>query len=379
MEQTLRQDLKLFEGDRILWLVVMVLSIMSVLVVYSATGTLAYKSMGGDTEHYLFKHAFLVIVAFGAIWICHKIDYKYYSRLSRYALLLSVPLLVFTWQYGTTINEATRWITIPYINRTFQPSDLAKLALIANVASMLSKRQQSIREFQRAILPILIWCGVICGLIGLSDLSGAIILFLTCMLIMFIGRVPARYLAALLLVGALAGVFALLVGQRAATAKSRISAYINTEKVPFQLEQSYIALATGGFSGKGPGQSVQRNFLPHPYSDFIFAVIVEEYGIIGGVFIVSLYLLFLYRGIVIAGKSERAFGGLLAAGLSFTLVIQAFVNIGVAVGILPVTGLPLPLLSMGGTSLLATGIMVGIIISVSRGDNATTNPQHEVA
>jgi cell division protein FtsW len=366
---------KIFEGDPVIWGVVTALALMSTLLVYSATGTLAFKRMDGDTEYYLLKHVFLVLLCFGVMWLCHRVDYRYYSRLSRFALLLSVPLLIVTWQYGTTLNEATRWITIPYINQSFQPSDLAKLALIANVASMLSKRQLSIQDFQRAIFPILFWCGIICGLIGLSDLSGAVILFLTCMVIMFIGRVPTRYIAALLVVGALAGLFAVTVGERGATAKARIMAYLSNEDAPFQAEQSYIAIATGGFTGKGPGQSTQRNFLPHPYSDFIFSVLVEEYGFIGAVLVLGLYLTLLYRGLVVAANSERAFGGLLSAGLSFTIVIQALINISVAVGLIPITGLPLPLVSMGGTSLLFTGAAIGIIISVSRGEVSEAAPK----
>ncbi len=359
---------RLFEGDKVIWTVVFALSMFSVLIVYSATGTLAFKKMGGDTEYYLLKHTILVILSLVAMWVCHQIDYRYYSRISRYALLVSVPLLIFTWLYGDTYNEATRWITIPYLNQSFQPSDFAKLALIANVASMLSKRQQSIRQFQRTILPILIWCGVICGLIGLSNLSDSLILFSTCMLLMFIGRVPKRYFAALLLVGVLAGIFAIKVGQRGETAKSRISAFLDPEKVPFQAEQSFIAIAKGGVLGQGPGHSEQRNFLPHPYSDFIFAVVIEEYGLVGAIGVISLYLTFLYRGMLSVARSENAFGGLLAAGLTFSLVIQAMINMGVAVGVLPITGLPLPMLSMGGTSLLVTGISIGVILSVSRSE-----------
>jgi cell division protein FtsW len=367
MDQTVKTHRRLLEGDSVIWSVVLMLALFSVLVVYSATGTLAFKNIT-NTEYYLAKHIFLMLISFGAMWLCHRIDYRYYSRLSRYALLLSVPLLLVTWQFGTTLNEATRWITLPYINKTFQPSDLAKLALIANVASMLSKRQQSIQEFQKAFLPILIWCGVICGLIGLSDLSGAATLFATCMLLIFIGRVPVKYLAALVLVGVLAGGFALMVGQRAGTAKNRMQAFFDRDKVPFQAEQSYIAVSTGGVFGKGPGNSDQRNFLPHPYSDFIFAIIIEEYGLLGAFIVLGLYLTLLYRGMLAVAYSESAFGGLLSAGLSFAVVVQAMVNMGVAVGVLPITGLQLPLVSMGGTSLLFTGIAIGIIISVSRGN-----------
>ena len=358
---------KIFTGDKIIWGIVFLLVIISVLVVYSATGTIAFRKMDGNTEYYLFKHGVLLLISLFIMWVCHRIDYRYYSRLSRLALLISVPLLILTWLFGTTINDANRWLTIPFINQSFQVSDFAKLALIANVASMLSKRQQSIREFQRSTLPIIFWCGIICGLIALSNFSSAVLLFATCLLIMFIGRVPVRYLVMTIVIGAVVGTIALKLGQRSGTAASRFKAFFDTEQVTFQEEQSYIAVATGGFAGKGIGNSQQRNFLPHPYSDFIYAIIIEEYGLIGGIVVLGLYLILLYRGMVAMAKSERAFGGLLSAGLSFSLVVQALIHMSVVVGLVPVTGLPLPLLSMGGTSLFFTGISLGIILSVSRG------------
>ncbi len=353
-------------GDPVIWTVVLILSFLSILVVYSATGTLAYKMMDGNTEHYLFKHSGLVIMSLAAMWIAHKVDFRYYSRISRLALWISVPLLLITWKYGVNINEASRWITIPLINQPFQPSDLAKLALIANLASMLSKRQQNISDFKESFIPMLLWCGVICGLIALTDFSSGLLLFLTCMLIMFIGRVPLKYLLMLTIVGVLAGSLAVQFGQRGETVVSRVDRFFSDEEIPFQAKQSYIAIATGGITGKGPGKSVRRNFLPHPYSDFIYAIIIEEYGFAGGVTVVLLYLTLLYRGMRTVAKSDRAFGGLLSAGLAFALVLQALVNMGVAVGLGPITGLPLPLVSMGGTSLLFNGIALGIILSVSK-------------
>jgi cell division protein FtsW len=356
------------KGDPVIWFIVLALSILSIMVVYSATGTLAYKMMEGNTEHYLLKHSFLVFLSFAAMWVAHKLDYRYYSRLSRFALWLSVPLLFVTYKFGMNINEASRWITIPLINQAFQPSDLAKLALIANLAAMLSKRQQNIDDFKESLIPILLWCGVITGLIALTNFSTAALLLVTCMLVMFIGRVPVKYLVMLTLVGLLAGAFAFTIGQRGNTAVSRIKNFINPVDVPYQAKQSFIAIATGGVTGKGPGKSDQRNFLPHPYSDFIFAIIIEEYGLMGGVTVIFLYLALLFRGMKAVSNSEKAFGGLLSAGLSFALVLQAMVNMGVAVGLGPITGLPLPLVSMGGTSLLFTGIALGIILSVSRGE-----------
>lgn len=362
----MQELLKKLEGDRAIWAVTILLSMISILVVYSATGSLAFMRAGGDTEHYMMRHALLVFVGLGATYFCHKIDYIYYSRLSRVALLISVPLLIFAWQFGTKINDASRWIEIPFLNYTFQPSDLAKLALITNMASMLWKRQRNIHEFNKAIIPLLIWTGIVCGLIGVTDISTASLLFVTIMLQLFIGRVPMKYLGMLVVIGIFAGLFAYAFGQRGGTAASRIEAFIQETEVPYQAEQSYIAIASGGFMGKGAGQSTQRNFLPHSYSDFIFAIIVEEYGLIGAILIVGLYLTLLYRGVIIVTHSKKAFGGLLAAGLIFSLILQAFVHMCVVVGILPLTGLPLPLLSMGGTSLLFTGMSIGIILSVSR-------------
>lgn len=358
---------KNLQGDRVIWAVVFALSLISILVVYSSIGTLAYKRTASP-ESYLFKHTFMVFLGLAAMWFAHKVDYRYYSRISRFALWVSVPLLIYTFTNGTTINDAARWITLPLINTSFQPSDFASLALIINLASMLSKRQQNIEDFKEALIPILIWCGVICGLIALTNLSTAILLFATCMLIMFIGRVPVKYLAMLVLVGLLAGAVALKFGVRGETAKNRILSFVNGTELPFQARHGRIAVATGGIFGKGPGNSEQRNILPHPYSDFVYAIVIEEYGLIGGAIVLVLYLILLHRGMKAAYNSERAFGGLLSAGLSFDLVCQAMVNMGVVVGLGPITGQPLPLISMGGTAMVFTGLSVGIILSVSRGE-----------
>ncbi len=364
INQWLRRNLK---GDPFIWAIMLVLAILSILAVYSASSALAYRKMQGNTEYYLAKHSLLIVSSLGAMWVAHKIDYRYYAGLSKLALWISVPLLLLTWRYGLTLNEASRWLTIPVIDKAFQPSDLAQLALIASLANMLAKRQHNIGNSQQVLLPMLVWCGVICGLIALTNLSAALLLFLICMLLMYIGRVSIKYLGILATIGLMVGFIAMYVGQRGETALSRLKAFTQDE-LPFQTEQACIAIATGGLYGKGPGNSQQRNFLPHPYSDFIYAILVEEYGLMGGVVVVLLYMALLYRGIRNVSQSKRAYGGLLSAGLSFALVLQALVNMGVAVGLGPVTGLPLPFVSMGGTSLLFTGIAVGIILSVSRGD-----------
>jgi cell division protein FtsW len=354
------------QGDKVIWAVVFGLSLISILVIYSSIGTLAFKRTESP-ESFLIKHTLTVVIGVAAMWFAHRVDYRYYSKLSKFALWISIPLLIYTFTNGVTINDAARWIHVPIIG-SFQPSDFASLALIVNLASMLSKRQQNIDDIKESLIPILFWCGVICGLIALTNLSTAVLLFLTCMLIMFIGRVPTKYLAMLLFVGMLFGALAVKFGVRGETARNRITNFVDGNELPFQAKHARIAVATGGVTGKGPGNSDQRNILPHPYSDFVYAIVIEEYGMVGGVVVIGLYLILLHRGMKAAYNSDKAFGGLLSAGLSFDLVCQALVNMGVVVGLGPITGQPLPLISMGGTSMVFTGLAVGIILSVSRGE-----------
>jgi cell division protein FtsW len=372
----IRDNLK---GDRQIWWVVLFLSIMSVLVVYSATGTMAYQKMEGNTEMYLFKHGGLVVLGLAFMFFAHKINYLRYAHLSRFGLWLSIPLLLWAFFKGTNLNDASRWVTIPIINQTFQPSDLAKLSLISNLAFMLSKRQGVVYE-PRVLVNLIFWIGTICALIALSNTSTALLLGLTCFLLMYIGRVPTNYLIGMVVVCLVLGGIGLGLGQRLGTATNRIKTFVSQlqgsagakqlkdadDPTVYQQHQGYIAMANGGIYGQGPGQSHQRNFLPHPYSDFIFAIIVEEYGLIGGIAVVVAYLWLLARGLRALRESKGKFGGLLSAGLTFSIVLQAIINMAVAVGIAPVTGLPLPLLSMGGTSLLFTGTAIGIVLSVSR-------------
>ncbi|WKZ60550.1 MAG: FtsW/RodA/SpoVE family cell cycle protein [Cyclobacteriaceae bacterium] len=362
------------QGDRVIWAVVFILSMISILVVYSSIGTLAFKR-AVSPEKYLFTHTLHVIIGLAAMWFAHRVDYRYYSKLSRIALWISIPLLIYTFKNGTEINEASRWIQVPFFG-SFQPSDFASLALIVNLASMLSKRQQNIDDIKESLIPILFWCGIICGLIALTNMSTAVLLLLTCMLIMFIGRVPSKYLAMLMFVGILFGALAFKFGVRGGTVMNRVNdfvGYVQGEKeLPFQAKHAHIAIATGGIAGKGPGNSDQRNILPHPYSDFVYAIVIEEYGMLGGIVVLMLYLVLLHRGMKAAYNSERAFAGLLSAGLSFDIVCQAMINMGVVVGLGPITGQPLPLISMGGTSMVFTGLSLGIILSVSRGERDET-------
>ncbi len=361
------------KGDLVIWFVIIILSLFGVMAVYSSTGSIAFTQYDGNTEAKMFKHFAILIFGFFFMYLCHLIDYRHYSRISLILVVVSVPLLIYTLIWGVDLNDAKRWINLPLINQTFQTSDLAKLALIMFIARQLSRSQDKADEMKKSFMPILAWVVVICGLIAPANLSTAAVLFATSLLVMFIGRMPLKYIfmiigsgiIVLLLLAAVA-MFTPAKG-RFETWKNRIETYANGDNGgSYQNQQAKIAIATGGITGKGPGNSTQRNFLPHPYSDFIFAIIIEEYGIIGGLAIVLLYLLFLFRCIRIVIKSPRAYGALLAVGLAFSLVIQAFINMGVAVNVFPVTGLPLPLVSMGGTSILFNSIAFGIILSVSR-------------
>ena len=364
MKQLIKAKLK---GDPIIWGIAFVLSNLSILAVYSASSSLAYRQMHHNTEYYLLRQTLLIGAGLAAMWLSHRIDYRYYATIAKVALWMSIPLLLVTWQYGLKLNEASRWLNIPFINKSFQPSDLAQLALIIRIAHMLAKQQKNITCFRSACLPMLTWSGLISGLIALTNFSGAILLFGTCLVLMFIGRIPIKYLLIIVLSGILVAGGALICGQRGGTAIKRIESFLKGD-VSFQSEQSYIAIATGGLAGKGPGNSTQRNFLPHPYSDFIYAILIEEYGLIGGIFVMLLYLILLYRAIALLPTVTSYYGGILATGISLLLVLQALLNMSIAVGLGPVTGLPLPFVSMGGTSLLCTGIALGILLSVSQGE-----------
>jgi len=365
---------KYFKGDRVIWGVIFALSMFSLLAVYSSTGTLAYKYQGGNTAYYIIKHFVLLMVGLGIIYITHLIPYKFYSRLSQLFLYLAIFLLAITLIMGTSLNQATRWLTLPGLGLTIQTSDFAKLALIMYIARILSLRQHKIDDFNGIVVSLIIPVVAVCGLIMPANLSTAVILFATSFILMFIGRVKMRYL--MLVAGIGIFIITLLIASivftgsqgRVGTWQNRIESFVSGDSEDnYQVEQSKIAIATGGFLGKGPGNSTQRNFLPHPYSDFIYAIIIEEYGFLGGLIILILYLFLLYRAGVIVRKSNRTFAAFLAIGLTISLIFQAIINMGVAVHLFPVTGQTLPLVSMGGSSILFTGVAFGIILSVSRG------------
>ena len=357
------------KGDRWIWLIVILLSVWSLLAVYSATGTLAYKR-GVGAESILMKHLIFIVGGIALMYFSHLLDYRYYAGISKLLMVITIPLLLYTLVFGNTINDASRWVTIPFTTQTFQTSDMAKLALITFLARMLTRKQENIKDVKKAFLPIM---GSVCAvfiLIALANLSTALMLFGVSILLLIIGRISIMQIAIVCFAGLILLLGVVFLGPRRETYKSRIKVYLHPEEADsdksFQANQAKIAIATGGIIGKGPGNSTQRNFLPHPYSDFVYALIIEEYGLVGGLALVIIYLVFLYRCILIVTASPKAFGALLAAGLSFSLTIQAFANMAVAVGLGPVTGVPLPLVSMGGTSMLFTSIAFGIILSVSR-------------
>jgi len=368
---------KYIKGDKVVWGVALALAILSILTVFSASGSLAYKHQGGNIFYYIIKHSVIMIIGFALIILVHNLNYKYYSRISQIALYISIPLLLLTLVMGVNISNASRWLVIPGINQTFQTSDLAKLSLIMYLARLLSKRQDQIKELKEAFIPIMIPVLIVCGLILPANFSTAAILFTTSLVIMFIGRISLKYVLSLIGIGVGCLILLLSIAKlkpellpRADTWTKRIESFSSGNSYEnYQADQAKMAIATGGPFGKvltGRGNSTQRNFLPQSSSDFIYAIIIEEYGLLGGGGVLMLYLILFFRGIKIAQTAEKTFGTFLAAGLSFSLVFQAMINMAVAVNLFPVTGQPLPLVSMGGTSIWFTCLSIGIILSVSR-------------
>jgi len=375
------------KGDKVIWAIVILLTMISILVVYSSVGSLAYR-MNKSTESYLFRQIGYICLGVLIIYFAHRVNYTIYSRLSSILFVISVPLLLYTLLYGSHINDASRWIRLPVINLTFQTSDLAKLALFMYMSRLLSRRQNVIKDFKKGFLPLIIPVGIICVLIAPANLSTSLLIGGIALLLMFIGRVNLKHI--MLVVGAACIPIVFLVAVsthyydkvdhdtkdlpavlsvgRMPTWIKRVQEFMYSEKedASYQVQQAKIAIATGGIFGKGPGKSEERNFLPHPYSDFIYAIIIEEYGLVGGTVILLIYLLFLFRSIKLFQRCPYAFGAFLAVALSFTLVIQALVNMAVNVNLFPTTGVTLPLVSMGGSSLLFTCFSIGIILSVAR-------------
>jgi len=375
---------KYFKGDPHIWAIIVGLSVFSILAVYSASSSLAFHSASGNTAFHILRHSRHLAIGLAMTFFLHMLPpSRYYARISQWLIWISILLLILTMFSGVEENDAFRRLKI--FSFTFQSSDLAKIALIMFLSQQLALRQEEILNFKKTVLPVFSLTAFVCLLILPSNFSTAVMLFVVCVMLLFVARVSFRKLTVLCIITMALGM-ALVTGlyglqkagvnnavtQRATTWVNRIDRYFdkNTEdnglEKNYQAVQAKIAIGTGGIFGKGPGNSVQRNFLPHAYSDYIFAIIIEEYGVAGGLVVLFLYLSLLYRAILIVRKCDKTFQAFLVMGLSLMVVIQAFVNMAVAVGLLPVTGQPLPLISMGGNSIIFTGAALGIILNVSR-------------
>ena len=363
---------KNLKGDRGIWVIVALLCLASVLAVYSSTGTIAFRYNGGHAEIHLIKHTVIALVGILLCYMCYSTHYSVYSKIAPILLVISIPLLLYTMFFGPEINDARRWISIPGIGLSFQTSDIAAIALIMYIARSLSMKQEVIKDFRSAFLPLMVPIIVVCGLIAPNNLSTALLLFLTSMTLMFIGRVHLKYIFLLVALGIMFLGGLVLLGQifpeavRVETWTSRVGEFLSSSDDGYQIQQAKIAIADGGWFGVGPGLSTQRNYLPYSYADFIYAIICEEYGLIGGFIIIFLFLLLFIKCTSIVTRSPKTFGALLAMGLCLNIVIQACANIAVSVNLVPVTGLTLPLVSKGGTSMLITCMAFGMILSVSR-------------
>ena len=362
---------KYLRGDKGIWAIVMILSCISIAAVYSSTGRLAYLKQGGDTTYYMFKHLGILVVAWGIMYGVHCVKYTYFARFSMLMVGPVLALLALTLTMGT-VNDAARWIRLGPVS--FQPSELAKLVILVFMARQLTKYQPVIKE--RSTLVKLLWAPLLgAALIFPENLSTAALLLVTCFVMMIVGGVAGRYIwsmvgAGVLFVSLFLAMLLIVPSEnlpgRSSTWKARVERFGGGEdEESYQVTQSKIAIAGGRVFGKGPGNSTQRNFLPHPYSDYIYSLIIEEYGMFAGIGVLMLYLWFLMRGISIARRCKGSFGSYMVLGVTFMLTLQALINMGVAVDLLPVTGQPLPFLSMGGTSLFFTACGIGLILSVS--------------
>ena len=362
--------------DKAVMAAVLLLAAAGVVAVYSAVAFLAETKSGGHQERFLFRHVAHVGMALGVAGLLSMIDYRWLAKLSKVFMLISMVLLVAVLIIGAITNGAVRWIEIGPVS--FQPSEFAKVALLIHVAVLLAKKQDYIGDFYRAFVPLCFWIGPTLLLIGIEDFSTAAILLLSVAIVMFVGRVRITHLVSVaVLFVALGSLLLLSSPERAARFESFIGMSVfgntNPDEVfdsqagGYQADQARIAFAMGGLTGVGPGKSIQRDFLPAPYNDFIFAIIAEEYGLIGATMILLIFAYLLLRGYLrIARGSPDPLGLFLATGLTTAIVLYGFVNAAVASGLFPVTGLAMPFVSYGGTSLIATGAMVGILLNISR-------------
>lgn len=345
--------------------------------VYSASSNIAFLYGSGNTFSMLAKHAIHLCLGFILMYAAHNISYKHYGAISVILMPMVIILLAYTLLNGHTVSNASRWIRIPFLGWTFQTSAFASVVLMIYISRYLAKTAiEKLKSFKQTIVPLLLPIFAVCGLILPSNFSTAALVFAIALIVLFIGGYPFKNL--LIIIGggiATLGVFVLLtfafpeMDNRVSTWASRIMDFGSGDKTEnYQVHKAKLAIAEGNYFGKGPGKSVQKNFLPQSNSDFIYAVIVEEFGILGGVSLIFFYILFLIRILVISTKAQTKFGTLLAIGAGLGIMVQAFVNLGVAVNLLPVTGQTLPLISAGGSSIWMTCIAIGIILSVSRGN-----------
>lgn len=374
------------QGDKQIWWILGLLSLISVVTVYSSISSLAYRQAGGNTEAVILRHTLFLVMGFVVTYFVHLLDISKYVHIAKLLLYLSPFLLLYTLIFGISIGNARRWINV--MGLSFQTADFVKLVLIVNLAAMLAGKIH-IEYKRKDLLEIITWCGIIVLLISVSSFSSAIILGFTCFIIMWIGKVPGHYLRSLVfvIVGVISSV--LLTGYlirvttgkevgRISTVIDRTEGFLGTDLdrdgyvggylggKSAQKNYAHVAIASGGLIGVGPGNSSQKNILPEAYSDYIYSIIIEEYGLIGGIVVIGLYLWLLSRGIANIDFTERAFGGLLCVGLTLLLVFQAFAHMSINVGLGPVTGQTLPLISRGGTSALFSFIALGIVLSVSK-------------
>ena len=372
--QTVFKNIK---GDRLIWAIVALLAILSFLPVYSAASDLAYSRYDGNTFIAFLKHFMHLLLGFAIMYMVHKIPYRYFKGLSLIMIPVVLVLLVITMMQGTVMGgaSASRWIKIPIVGMSFQTSTLASVVLLVYVARYMSKIKDKTITFKSTLLPL--WCPVflILGLILPSNFSTAAIIFLMVVILVFLAGYPVRYLAVILGSGLVALMFFVMVAKlttgplnvKVTTWENRLKNYANNEdtEADYQIEKAKIAIASGEIWGKGPGKSVQKHALPQSSSDFIFAVIIEEYGLLGGFAIMILYMWLLFRIVIVAQKADTMFGKLLVLGVGLPIVFQALINMAVAVELFPVTGQTLPLISSGGTSIWMTCMAIGIILSVS--------------
>ena len=379
------QNLK---GDKTIWTFVALLALFSFMPVFSASSNLAYMNHGtGNTLGYLLKHALHIVAGFFILYNIQKIPYHYYRSISRIALPVVWLLLTYTLLFGVEQGSATRWIQIPFIGISFQTSALASIVLMVFVARYLSKTKTEPVDFKSSFIDLWIPVGITLILILPNNFSTAALIFIMVLMLTFIGSYPMKHLAIIVGLGLSVFVCFILVAKiydnvnpdhtpkvfkRVKTWENRVTNYLSDNKEisddDYQIEKAKTAIASGGIYGLGPGKSVQKNFLPQSSSDFIFAIIVEEYGLIGGLGVLTLYLLLFFRFVIAAHKANSMFGKLLVVGLGFPMIFQALINMGVAVQLLPVTGQTLPLISSGGSSIWMTCIALGIIINVTKKD-----------